>query len=164
MDPIRLERVVSGGQTGIDQSALRAAKAAGLATGGWMPLGFRTEDGRRPDFESRYGMKPARTSEYRDRTHLNVRDSDATIWLGPTGSPGWIATSWAIREFGRPSMLVEPGETTPRMVLEFLAAHRVKVLNVAGPRESEVPGIGERGERFLGRLFHLIKTAPATDA
>jgi hypothetical protein len=40
-----LERVISGGQTGVDQAALRVAKAIGLATGGWAPLGWETEDG-----------------------------------------------------------------------------------------------------------------------
>lgn len=30
-------KVISGGQTGVDQAALSAAKEAGLLTGGWMP-------------------------------------------------------------------------------------------------------------------------------
>jgi len=30
-----LQRVISGGQTGVDQAALFAAEAAGLSTGGW---------------------------------------------------------------------------------------------------------------------------------
>jgi hypothetical protein len=29
------------------------------------------------------------------------------------------------------------------------------VVNVAGPRESESPGIGERAEKFLGEVFQL---------
>ena len=32
------ERVISGGQTGADRAALIAARAAGIPTGGWMPL------------------------------------------------------------------------------------------------------------------------------
>jgi hypothetical protein len=38
-----IERVISGGQTGVDQAALRAARACGIATGGWAPLGWLTE-------------------------------------------------------------------------------------------------------------------------
>jgi hypothetical protein len=38
-----LEKILSGGQTGADQAAWRAARSFGLPTGGWMPLGFLTE-------------------------------------------------------------------------------------------------------------------------
>jgi hypothetical protein len=31
-------KVISGGQTGVDQAALRAAKACGIPTGGWAPI------------------------------------------------------------------------------------------------------------------------------
>lgn len=157
----KLERVVSGGQTGVDQAALRAAKASGLATGGWMPLGFLTEDGRRPDMQDAYGMKPARTPDSPTRTRLNVKDSSATIWLGPTGCPGWVATEAAVRRYGRPMLVVEPGATTPSMVADFLSKHRVRILNVAGPRESRSPGIGERTEAFLTRLFRSLAAEPS---
>ena len=45
-----IDRVISGGQTGADQAGWRAAKASGIPTGGWMPKGFLTEDGPRPEF------------------------------------------------------------------------------------------------------------------
>lgn len=51
-----LDRVISGGQSGVDQAALRAARAAGIPTGGSMPRGFLTEDGPRPDFAELYGL------------------------------------------------------------------------------------------------------------
>ena len=35
-----LEKIISGGQTGADQAAWRAAKAFGVPTGGWMPKDF----------------------------------------------------------------------------------------------------------------------------
>ena len=50
-----LERIVSGGQTGADQAGWRAAKALGIATGGWMARRFLTEDGPRPEFRKLYG-------------------------------------------------------------------------------------------------------------
>jgi hypothetical protein len=42
-------RIVTVGQTGADQAALRAARAAGIPTGGWAPKGWLVEsdDGRR---------------------------------------------------------------------------------------------------------------------
>src|SRR5262249_6057013 len=44
-EPAMIGKVISGGQTGVDQVALRAAKACGIPTGGWAPKGWRTEDG-----------------------------------------------------------------------------------------------------------------------
>src|SRR5262249_48098117 len=38
-------RVITGGQVGTDQGALRAARVAGLLTGGWAPQGWMTEGG-----------------------------------------------------------------------------------------------------------------------
>ena len=50
-----LDKVISGGQTGADQAGWRAARAVGIPTGGWMPLGFLTEDSPRPEFADLYG-------------------------------------------------------------------------------------------------------------
>ena len=41
-----LEKVITGGQTGADQGALRAARAAGIPAGGWAPLGWLVGIGR----------------------------------------------------------------------------------------------------------------------
>jgi hypothetical protein len=40
-----IARTITGGQTGADQASLRAARAAGLATGGFAPRGWLIEDG-----------------------------------------------------------------------------------------------------------------------
>ena len=77
-----LNRIVTGGQTGADQAGWRVARAFGIATGGWMPLGFLTEDGPRPEFAELYGAMEMPTASYRARTERNVRDSDATLWFG----------------------------------------------------------------------------------
>ena len=67
-----LQRVISGGQTGVDQAALRAAKAAGLETGGWMPLGWLTEECPRPEFGELYRHDRVRRAGLPD-AHLGER-------------------------------------------------------------------------------------------
>lgn len=42
---MRLSKVISGGQTGVDQAVLRAAIDCGLAIGGWCPPGRGCEGG-----------------------------------------------------------------------------------------------------------------------
>lgn len=43
-----LSKVISGGQTGVDCAALRAAAACGVERGGWCPPGRESEDGPIP--------------------------------------------------------------------------------------------------------------------
>ena len=84
--------IVSGGQTGVDQAALRAAQALGLRGGGWCPPGRACESGTIPvQFEmietpsERSALAPevARSQ----RTEWNVRDADATLIVAPGGVP-----------------------------------------------------------------------------
>ncbi len=148
-------KIVSGGQTGADQAGWRAGRSLGLPTGGWMPRGFETEDGHRPDFARLYGAVEL-AGGYRERTQANARDSDATVWFGDPTSPGGKTTLRACKALGRPVFLVAAGVTRPSDLTTWLVVNRVEVLNVAGNRESTQPGIGVRVERFLiaalGRL------------
>jgi hypothetical protein len=151
-----LGRVVSGGQTGADQAGWRAAKRAGIATGGWMPEGFLTESGPRPEFAEMFGAVEMPGGGYPERTRANVRDSDATIRFGDPGSPGGRTTLRACAGFGRRVYLVIDGLTEPSDVAAWIEAEEVRVLNVAGNRESTEPGIGERAERFLVAVFRQM--------
>src|SRR5262249_19387201 len=96
-----LEKVISGGQTGADQGALRSAKKAGIATGGWMPKGFLTEDGPRPEFAEWFGMQEHWSPRYPPRTEMNVADSDVTLWFGVGDSAGYWCTAHACRRHER---------------------------------------------------------------
>jgi hypothetical protein len=154
-----LEKVISGGQTGADQAGWRAARFCGLATGGWMPLGFLTEAGPRPEFAQLYGAIETRTDDYTERTRANVRDSDGTIWFGATDSPGGRCTLEACRQNGKPFVVIADTGTSdpPRSVADWIRTSRINTLNVAGNRESTEVGIGERVERNLVRLFASLR-------
>jgi hypothetical protein len=151
-----LDRVISGGQTGADQGGWRAARAAGLATGGWMPQGFLTEAGPRPEFAELFGAAELPGGGYPERTRANARDSDATAWFGDPESPGGRTTLRACAGFGKPVYLVDGVPTQPAEVTAWIEAEGVRVLNVAGNRESTEPGIGERAERFLVAAFRQL--------
>jgi len=147
-------KIISGGQTGVDRAALDAAISLGISHGGWCPRGRLAEDGRIPD---RYQLEEADSPEYRVRTEWNVRDSDATLILcrGPlTG--GTELTACLAREYERPHRVVDLRASEPaEVVCDWLAEHRVAVLNVAGPRESQSPGIAKAAREFLAELFSL---------
>ena len=152
-----LKRVISGGQTGADRAALVAAKAAGVSTGGWMPKGFRAQDGPRPEFAELYGVKEHASERYPPRTALNVKGSDATLCFATDwNSPGEVLTRQMCARYGRPRLDVAPGgSTTPADVAEWLVRNSVRVLNVAGNTERTSPGIAAFVEVFLGEVFRL---------
>lgn len=140
----RLEKIVSGGQTGADRAALDVAQERGLERGGWVPKGRLAEDGPIPD---RYeGLRETGSEEPAQRTAWNVRDSDATLVVshGPlTG--GSLLTLDEARRRGKPVLHLElEALAQPAAVArlrEWLRTVDPRVLNVAGPRTSKDPAI-----------------------
>lgn len=147
--------LVSGGQTGVDRAALDLALARGLACGGWVPKGRRAEDG---PLDARYPVREAESPDYAVRTRLNVRDSDATLVLtaGPP-SGGTRLTIHLAHRMGRPCRVVDLDRATVAGdTAAWLRQNKINVLNVAGPRESSIPGIYVRASNYLGRVLEIV--------
>ena len=79
---VPVQKIVSGGQTGVDRGALDAAIALGVEHGGWCPLGRLAEDGA---ISAVYRLREADSADYPARTERNVADSDGTpiLFRGP---------------------------------------------------------------------------------
>ncbi len=155
-----IEKVVSGGQTGVDRAALDAALEAGVACGGWCPRGRRAEDGVIPD---RYPLRETAGSSYMERTRRNVEDTDGTLVLVP-GEPagGTGATVAHAKRVGKPVLVVDPdragAEARLSGIMEWIETHRIRVLNVAGPRESGQPGIYDVARDVMALLLAASTT------
>jgi hypothetical protein len=148
--------IVSGGQTGVDRAALDVARSLGLPCAGWCPAGRAAEDGPLP---ARHPLRETPSADPAQRTAWNVRDSDATLVLSFGAPRGGTARALAeAARLGRPALELRldgspQGGPDPGAVREWLARHAVERLNVAGPRESEEPGVGEAAAAFLRRLL-----------
>ena len=146
MFDLREITLLSGGQTGADRAALDFAIEHGLSHGGWCPRRRRAEDGVIPDG---YQLRETPSSHYSQRTEWNVRDSDATIVFSIkerlTG--GTRLTFELARRLGKPVLHISRDEADATVAAvnlrAFLDEQQVRTLNVAGPRASQEPEIGE---------------------
>lgn len=79
---------------------------------------------------------------------LNVLDCDGVLIVRRRGaeSGGTDLTQWIARLLNRPLIAVEddsvPAEAADE-ITRWIVSSGIAFLNVAGPRESEAPGIGE---------------------
>ena len=148
-----VEKIVSGGQTGVDRAALDIARAMGIPYGGWCPNGRKAEDGRIPPLYLYLEEIP--TADYPLRTSWNVRDSDGTLALY-FGEP-IRGTAIAIREAKRqkkPWMGVDLDEEPDAgEVAAWFRDNGVSVLNVAEPRGSRGPDVYGRAKEFLNEVL-----------
>lgn len=151
-----VERIVSGGQTGVDRAALDVALLLGIPCGGWCPRGRKAEDGT---IAERYPLQETQSSDYRQRTAANVRDSDGTLILHHGRLTGGTALTVQIAEHtSKPCMVVDLGTApSPTNTLNWIGNHHIRVLNVAGPRESQSPGIYLRAHHWLRSCFELTR-------
>lgn len=156
----RIQKIVSGGQTGADRAALDAAIALGRPYGGWLPPGRKTEDGPLP---ARYQLQELASGGYRRRTERNVIDSDGTLLISHgqlTG--GSLLTLQLARKRERPCLHVDCEILPPAAVLplveSWLKDNDIRILNVAGPRASGDPRIYEVAKALVTELLRLRLT------
>ncbi|MDE2827410.1 MAG: putative molybdenum carrier protein [Bacteroidota bacterium] len=148
---------VSGGQTGVDRATLDVAMKWRLPYHGWCPAGRWAEDGRIPD---QYVLRVTPQAEPAQRTVWNVRDSDALFILGEfPRSEGTLLAQRTAEELGRPVHHAMPEERAEATCEWLIALGGRCALNVAGPRESEQPGIYQAAYTFLEALVKCYFTA-----
>lgn len=153
---LALEKIVSGGQTGVDRAGLDAAIKAGLPVGGYCPKGRLTEDSTVPE---RYPLIEMTKGGYSARTEQNVVESDGTLILnvGKLSGGTKLTIECAIKH-NKPYLVIQLDGANPQVatLMEWLERNNVRVLNVAGPRESKTPGVHQMACRFWMGFSRIV--------
>jgi len=136
-----VNKIISGGQTGVDRAALDFGLENGVEIGGYCPKGRIAEDGV---ISSVYSLIELPSRDYSVRTLKNIQQSDATVivYFGELEG-GSLNTKRFSNQEKKPLLLINGMEKTPtqsgRMLSSFLEEYVIKVLNVAGSRASKCP-------------------------
>lgn len=144
----KLEKIISGGQTGADMGGLIAARSLHIDTGGTASAGFRTENGPTPKLATDYHLQEGSTINFKHIAQQNIMDADATVVFSDSVAAGTILTMKLCKELQKPCR-VSP---TPEQLVSFLDEHSVAVLHVSGNKESDAPGI-------MGRVVNILTNA-----
>lgn len=161
-----IAKIISGGQTGVDRAALDAAIRLGVPHGGWIPKGRLTEDGPLP---ATYALKETATAAYAERTEKNVVDADGTLIISRGELCGGSAyTREMAAKHGRPYLHVDLDRQSAFLcamtIRDWIAANRITVLNVAGPRASKDPRIYRSALALIESVYYLSLSLPGVPA
>lgn len=148
MKKVSVKKIVSGGQTGVDRAALDTAIELKIPHGGWCPKGRIAEDGT---LIEKYLLRETETGDYINRTKFNVRDSDGTlIILRGVAEGGTALTIEEALQLEKPLFIFNLLDNDPPdAISEWIQNNQIKILNIAGPRESKQPGIYNSAKKLL---------------
>lgn len=158
-----VEKIVSGGQTGVDQAALHAAENMGIPIGGWCPRGGKDENGK--SILNLYPFfKESPTENPDERTRLNIEHSDGTLILVPELpipskiKDGTLLTIEYAKQKCKPTLIVAVNDFEKyHLINQWVRENNIRVLNVAGPRESSWPGIYDSARQFFEGCFSALR-------
>ena len=113
------------------------------------------EDG---PLDPKYPLKETPDSTYSQRTEWNVRDSDGTLILYRNDlSGGTSLTVELATQYRKPHLILDLSQhPLPTTFLKWSQKKQIKILNVAGPRESGALNIHNQASIFLRTAFLLI--------
>lgn len=149
-------KIVSGGQTGVDRAALDAAIELGLECGGFCPKGRLAEDGIIPSI---YPLTETISFDNRERTRKNIAISDGTlIFFMTLIDKGTQKTIDICKERNKPMLIYSLGkDLSQEKILDWINANNISTLNIAGPRESNDPGIYQLVYSYMNDLIEKLK-------
>jgi hypothetical protein len=149
-----IEKILSGGQTGVDRAALDVALELAISCGGWCPAGRHADDGPIP---ARYPLQETADMDHTVRTENNVRDSDGTLMFYRGKLQGGSAYAVLMaQKLARPVLAIDvDAPPAPAEVVAWLARHGVRRVHIGGQREVTSPGIYAQAGGLIRNILRL---------
>jgi hypothetical protein len=167
-----IEKIISGGQTGVDRAALDVSIDLNICHGGWCPKGRIDETGIIPIKYERLieisGDFINDKENYNARTKLNILHSDGTLIIVPSLpipsyiQDGTVLTIKEVKNKEKPFIIIGLNGITEDNIsncMEWVYENNIKELNFAGPRESVCPGIYDATFSFLMTLIPNLQNS-----
>ena len=161
MSRIKIKRIRTGGQTGVDRAAMDTAREYDIPLCGWCPKNGWAEDypsapGLLKDYPELSETPAEGTSQ---RTEWNMRDADAILTIIPadsTASPGTNVGVSAGELLAKPMLTVSGPEDIPRILAWLDTLPDEIELCVGGPRASECCTAYDTAKEILSAIFDLL--------
>jgi Circularly permutated YpsA SLOG family len=115
--------------------------------------GRRAEDGK---IRRKYPLTETPSANYEQRTEWNVRDTGGTaiFSIDPELTGGTKMTVELTVKHNKPCLKLHPGRADAGQKLrDFVSDNEIQTLNVAGPRASKEPEIGDFVKQVLDEAF-----------
>ena len=155
----RLKSIRSGGQSGVDRAALATAEKFNIKYTGYCPKGGWAEDMTEPPGIRKHYPELIETEsrDTEERTVRNVLESDATLILFHEASPGTALTETTAENAGKPLFIYDENTRMDELSSWLFSLPCGIDLNIAGPRESESPGVFEKSAAVLEKVMNIKK-------
>jgi len=142
--------IISGGQTGADRGGLDAGLELDIPIDGYAPTGLKAEDGVIP---AKYTLTELPNSDYKARTRHNVFAANGTIiFVHKRMTPGSWYTQQEVNKLNKHLLVIDTNNVRKvniQLIRNWLDAVRPWTLNIAGSRESKVPGMQDAVRSLL---------------
>lgn len=161
-------KIISGGQTGVDRTALEVAQKLGYETGGTAAPRYVTEVGVDDDL-ALFGLVQGEIvgnmrESYEARTDKNVADADVTILIGKLDSPGSKCALRSAEKHQKPIRTVPLYNLNDREVLATLVNSlrelNPSIINFAGNRASSLGDNLPRVKEVIEYILTELKSPP----
>ena len=146
-----IEKIISGGQTGVDRAALDVALTLAIPHGGWCAAGRQADDGPIP---AKYQLVETAHLDHTVRSEFNIKGSDGTLMIYRGELHG--GTAYAVelaKHLDRPVLTLNL-EQTPSVasIIDWIKNHNIKTLHIGGQREINNPGIYAQAYTLINAL------------
>ena len=146
-----IQKIISGGRTGVELAGLDVAIKLGIAHGGWVSRGMRNSEG---PLSEKYGLEETAALGFKSAMERNIADSDGTLRFA-------VETTLRLqRQLLHADLSQQSAFEAASLISSWVALQNIRLVFITGPSASEDKNIYEQVKKILETAFYLefVKT------